>query len=87
MSMRKRRPAEVNTITRLIFKASYYFSFTIARAVDRKANEPRQTLVGSLWKPTIHESVASRQPVIKRTENPGGGFLFEDAVHEKIVDS
>lgn len=58
-----------------------------ARAVDRRANEPRQTLGGSLWKHTIHESVASRQPVIKRTENPGGGFLFEDAVHEKIVNS
>lgn len=58
-----------------------------ARAVDRRANEPQQTFVSDVRQSTIHESADSRQPVIKRTDNPVGGFLFEDAVHDKISNS
>ncbi|KAG2096104.1 uncharacterized protein F5147DRAFT_778469 [Suillus discolor] len=58
-----------------------------ARAIDHRANEPQQTFAGGLRQPTIHEGVASWQPVIKRTGSPVGGFLFEYAVHDKIVDS
>jgi hypothetical protein len=61
MSMREYCPAEVNTITQLVLKASYHFCFTTARAVDRRANEPQQTFVSSLRQPTIHEGAASRQ--------------------------
>jgi len=55
MSMRKHCPAEVNTITRLVFEASYHFCFTTARAVERRANEPRET------QPATHAGVAARQ--------------------------
>ncbi|KAG2130830.1 uncharacterized protein EDB93DRAFT_1179088 [Suillus bovinus] len=58
-----------------------------ARAIDHRANKPRQILGGNLRQPTIHEGVASWQPAIKSDESPVGGFLFEDAVHDKIVDS
>ncbi|KAG1796259.1 uncharacterized protein HD556DRAFT_1307013 [Suillus plorans] len=58
-----------------------------------RANEPQQTFAGSLRQPTIHEGVASWQlltktlAVFKRTGSAVGGFLFEYAVHDKIVDS
>ncbi|KAG2362643.1 hypothetical protein BDR07DRAFT_1014394 [Suillus spraguei] len=58
-----------------------------ARAVDSRASEPRKTFAGSLLRPTNHAGMAARKPVIKRVERPVGGFLFEDAVHDKIVDS
>ncbi|KAG1844825.1 hypothetical protein DFJ58DRAFT_801978 [Suillus subalutaceus] len=58
-----------------------------ARAVDRRANEPRETFAGNIWQPTTHAGVAARQPVVKRAEGPVGGFLFQDAVHDKIADS
>lgn len=58
-----------------------------ARAVDRRASEPQQTFVSGVRQPTIHESADSRQPVVERTENPVGGFLFADAVRNKISDS
>lgn len=59
--MRKYRPAEVNTITQLVLKASYHFYFTTARAVDRRASEPQQTFVSDVRQSTIHESADSRQ--------------------------
>ncbi|KAG1893847.1 uncharacterized protein F5891DRAFT_985480 [Suillus fuscotomentosus] len=58
-----------------------------ARAINHRANEPQQTSAGDLRQPTIQEGVASWQPVIKRTGSAVGGFLFEHAVHDKIVDS
>ncbi|KAG1823950.1 uncharacterized protein BJ212DRAFT_1296466 [Suillus subaureus] len=57
------------------------------RAVDRRANEPRETFTGNIWQPTTRAGVAARQSVVERAEGPVGGFLFQDAVHDKIAES